>query len=73
MVDRVAAAIAGVLMRENLMPTLSRMQAIAAIEAMREPTEAMVRKFNALAQCEGFFEEGWNAMIDEALGTEVVE
>jgi len=43
--------------------TLARL----AIEAMREPTEAMMSKFNGYAQCEGFVEEGWSAMIDEAL------
>lgn len=39
----------------------------AAIEAMRHPTDEMMKRFNALAQCEGFIKEGWNALIDEAL------
>lgn len=32
----------------------------------KEPTEEMLEAFNAMAQCEGFIEEGYKAMISAA-------
>jgi hypothetical protein len=44
-----------------------RHQARAAIEAMREPTEAMVG-IHSLPYCPAEMREYWHAMIDAALG-----
>lgn len=74
MVDRVARAIADVFRSENKdrNPETLRQAAIlfhpaarAAIEAMREPTEAMCNAGNAYPECVASWI--WPAMITEAL------
>jgi len=68
MIDRVAHAL------KDSMPGLQspeawpwRTMAIAAIEAMRTPTEAMVQAVRASAPYDRDSAETWPIMIDEAL------
>jgi hypothetical protein len=61
MIDKVAIAISGA----PFASAASRRKAIAAIEAMREPTPAMLGAANRNNHPRD--EDTWNTMIDEAL------
>lgn len=65
MVERVAQAICGDDNPANIL-TIHRIRARAAIEAMREPTEAMVYA-DTVKEWPSDACAAWKAMIDEAL------
>lgn len=66
MIERVALAISGSNDPANIL-TIHRDRAKAAIEAMREPTKAMVSAGYDEADGSHLWREVWKAMIDEAL------
>ena len=76
MVERVARAITEVLRAKGassrMMENAGKDAARAAIEAMREPTEAMVNGLRITRECDNtaalWAPHIWRTMIDEALG-----
>ena len=69
MVDRVEMAIdrCGQEQGCRVHPSLAKKFARAAIKALREPNEEMIKELQGYAQCAGYIEKGWAAAIDAVL------